>query len=479
MHGQGKSVGGQGDLKGQLIASEVPSGWIAKALSGGLPVDKDRVCSRPVDSPGDNSLESQKWSGMRLVDTVMLDGSGAVESWVLTAKSGHVTRKKRAHDRSEIVDRFARFALANPRNSEGYVALACNRSNCEPGERLVFDKKTFEEAMRSESQFPRELLGATLQCYLRPQRGTNSYLRGSYCPGRDQPFSLMEISPLYETLSESNCRNAEGGGSTTRTSIAIDDNTPEGTKLRGETQQVLASLAAFLDPRLSDVGTDARGFAIHQCHVDFIVDDNGELWLTSLPSVTLLTDKAHDKPAGYNAPAVQRVASISLNTTTEAARLTYMPPLEASSVPSLVAPAEGGSNSFRSAHSTSKVSSRRLASSPSDEQTSGRRQTKEQIVSQVHGLPAISTMLGPRSSSGDHKEAGAQDQEGTTPPIFEHKDGVYLASVHASTLRGLCCWREVRQALLKQILLGSPSKTLCPHTASACLYILLMNRERL
>ena len=274
---------------------ELPSGWIAAALSGhGLPPleESSTAVAGNAGNAGDAdaSLQKKKWSGMRLVDTVALDDSGEIEYWLFTAKTGHITSKKRARDRVKIAERFERFALANPRNTEGHVALASNcrdhkpheqcakRESHEPRERVVLGKAALFEAMTGP-QVPEEMLGATLQCYLRPQNGSNSCLRGCY-RGRNQPCSVLEVSPLYQL--PSTAVSAARAESPRESPIA--DDFPGATKLRNEVERVIASLVAFLEPRLLENKQQQQ--TICNCDAEFIVDDNGELWMTSLPRVT-------------------------------------------------------------------------------------------------------------------------------------------------------------------------------------------------
>ncbi|CAN0503298.1 unnamed protein product, partial [Ectocarpus sp. 12 AP-2014] len=59
-------------------------------------------------------------------------------------------------------------------------------------------------------------------------------------------------------------------------------------RLRSETEGALGSLVAFLTARLAcEVGNEGQQQKVLRCTADFVVDDNGELWLTSLPSVTV------------------------------------------------------------------------------------------------------------------------------------------------------------------------------------------------
>lgn len=455
-------------------AVELPSRWIAAALSGQghSPLGEETRIAGDPDASLQKKKE-EKWSGVRLVDTVALDESGEIEYWLFTAKTGHITSKKRAQDRVKIAERFERFALANPRNTERYVALASNGRGREPrsiNERVVLGKTALLDAMAGP-QVPEELRGATLQCYLRPQNGSNSCVRGCY-RGRDQPCSVLEVTPLFQP--PASAMSAERTESSPSES-PIPDNFPRVGKVRSEVDRVLASLVAFLEPQLLLEGKEQQQ-TIRNCDADFIVDDNGELWMTSLPRITVTAAAAAEKASETIPPICSTEAStysssvdanpssdrsghddddggggIIATAVPESAH--FMPPLGTpSSTHQQVAPLDGGGSPLGSA--------RRLKpsdvpvpppseSSPKTTANSTRRLDQETPLSGRGALPAISTMLGARSDQGDHNQLGTlggeQGKGKTMPPIIEKKDGVYVANLHASALRGLCCWREVSQ----------------------------------
>lgn len=450
----------------------LPSRWIATALSGqGSPTsNKSSLISGTTDA---STLSKTKWAGMRLVDIVMLDGAGDVESWVFTAKTGHVTSKKRAQDRTKIAERFERFALANPRNTERFVALLERASP--PGknhakERIVLDEKTLREALLvgSSQQARPELLGACLQCYLRPRNGSNSFLRGRYHHqnGRSPCCSLSRVSPLYRPPSLELGFPA-GGEVTQGGEVPIEGNDPESVRLRTETERALTSLVAFLQPQLDSGATiEAGNRAIAECKADFVIDDNGELWLISIPSVAvapaaegrdstatppILTNE-HSTPAASGATKLPRNGEggddYSNNGDKKGSSVQMPPLLGGTTIPPQVAAPLDGSDStpLGSARLLKSARSDGLTSiaSPNTAGDSVRQQPERPFAGELPAIPP--TMLGARSSPGDHNSSssgGKHGQQGS-PPIIEKKKGVFVASTHASALRGLCCWREVR-----------------------------------
>ncbi len=449
----------------------LPSRWIATALSGqgSSASNKSSLVSGTTDV---STVSTKKWAGMRLVDIVMLDGAGDVESWVFTAKTGHVTSKKRAQDRTKIVERFERFALANPRNTERFVALLERASP--PGqnharERIVLDEKTLREALLvgSSEQARPELLGVCLQCYLRPQNGSNSFLRGRYHHqnGRLPCCSLSRVSPLYRSPTSEGV--PPGGDVTPGGEVPIEGNDLESVRLRAETERALASLVTFLQPQLNSGATSEAGDrTIAECKADFVVDDNGELWLISIPSVAVapaaegrgstatppISTPEHPTPAASGATKPSRdgegVDDYS-NRGGQKGSSVHMPPLLGGTTipPQAAAPLDGSdSTPIGSARlpKSSRSDGPTRATSPSTAVDSVRRQPERPLEGELPAIP--STMLGARSSPGDHNSSssgGKHGQQGN-PSIIEKKRGVYVASMHASTLRGLCCWREVR-----------------------------------
>lgn len=431
---------------------ELPSRWIAAALSGHECSPRERSS---IAGGADPSPQKEKWSGMRLVDTVVLDDSGDIEYWLFTAKTGDITSKKRARDRVKIAERFERFALANPRNTERYVALASNGRGREPHERVVLGKTALLEAMAG-TQVPEELLGATLQCYLRPLNGSNSCLRGCY-RGRNQPCAVLGVAPLYQLPSS----EVSGERTASPRESPIPDDFPRAAKVRSEVERVLASLVAFLEPQL--IESKQQQQTIRSCDADFIIDDNGELWMTSLPRVTIkaAAGRTSETTPPNSCAETSSYSPVDGNPSGKRGRLDgdggvvatvlesahTMPPLGAPSAQQ-VAPLDGGGSPLGSARKP-KISDVPPNESPTTVNFSGRLDQEKPFSGRA--LPAISTMLGARSDEGDHNELGLLGgRQGETVPIIEKKGGVYVANLHASALRGLCCWRKVSQGPVPQ-----------------------------
>lgn len=436
---------------------------IAASLSGcGFFMNNTDTHSLDLNKDGESSsLFKQKWSGMRLVDTVVLDDAGEVESWIFTAKTGEITAKKKFQDRAKVVERFTRFALANSSNTEGYVALVSSssiRRQAHPGERTVVDRIALEEAMIGSEAVPPGFVGRTLQCYLRPQHGANSFLRGRVRAG-DKSFSLMSLSPLFQRAPTASGCLVESNTPAETDSRRVEERDLGADGLHDQIKSALTSLAAFLEPRLCEAGADPT--AIWDCEADFIVDDNGELWLTSLPNVTV-SPKAAARVVESDTLALGTQSSINsafpdrigqresdedgadtVHRTLKTKQ--HMPPLTTAVADAAdAAPTDGAATPLGTARTGTSEPSTALAVQILATDGRGESSTansKSLKVSQVV-LPEIPTMLGARSNRGEHNRSGDADERAT--PIIQKSGGVYLANVHASALRGLCCWREVR-----------------------------------
>ena len=73
--------------------------------------------------------QKNKKCPLRLLDSIFLDSSSnnSHVNWYFTTKSGTLSRKKGENSNiTAIPDRFGRFALANPSNTDGYVGVIVN-----------------------------------------------------------------------------------------------------------------------------------------------------------------------------------------------------------------------------------------------------------------------------------------------------------------------------------------------------------------
>ncbi|KAG5180514.1 hypothetical protein JKP88DRAFT_279625 [Tribonema minus] len=208
-----------------------------------------------------------KWRGIRIVDTVFIGPDGAVERWVFTAKSGEATAKKRAEGSDKIVDRFTRFALANPHNKEQLVAVATYRD----GTRRALSRSELTAALSAGNERDDGAI-AWVQCFLRPRAGHNSFIRCSWQAQHGQVKSVW-VSPLYATAPDACAPERE-----TQLLAAAHLHAAALEKVRSDVTAALQQLAAFLHTAL--------GAEVVEASADFIVDDNGQVWLSAVQRAT-------------------------------------------------------------------------------------------------------------------------------------------------------------------------------------------------
>ncbi|CAM9159969.1 unnamed protein product, partial [Choristocarpus tenellus] len=375
--------------------------WVTHVLAGG------ENCGKGQDS-------TWRWSGMRLVDTVVLDESGKIESWIFTSKSGLVTSKRKAQNVVKMVERFATFALANPNNQEGYVALVDSPFRKSLEERIALDRMGVEAALLGPSMAP-VLIGAVLQCFLRPRNGSNSYIRGVYT-GCDQMAAITCVSPLYRNESED-------GLPTTESQLGSDS---EALWLRKEVEESIFNLVNFFQRSLSLQEEEV----VTRCEIEFILDDNKELWLLSIPSV--LSVRA-SPPTGENEQ--NRVSDRSdRNNPNGDVNGGKTPTTTASTMPtlgSLHAPLEGGDTPLGNWRVEHPRRGKTLAS------TAWSEHGEVQHKSESSALPRLGLV---KFSEGVHLPC--LDVSGKPPPI-QCKGGIYVSRVQLCDLKGLGSWRKV------------------------------------
>jgi hypothetical protein len=207
------------------------------------------------------------WNGLRMLDTAFVDGEGCIEKWIYTSKTGHVQCRRRSDGISKLIDRFSRFALANPENKEGIVALLTKRGD----NFRVAVRRSELELPKVSGRSPASFRGGILQCYLRPSQGKNSFFRAR----RDATGSLQVFSsgplhrdPLAEMSKDSVRRREE---------LPLGEVWPHAALVG----KAMDSLAAFLG------GTQPSESLV----ADLIVDDNNEAWISSVTVVAAHVDK--------------------------------------------------------------------------------------------------------------------------------------------------------------------------------------------
>lgn len=374
---------------------------------------------------------AQAWSGLRFIDHVLMTDTGEVSRWIYTAKAGVITakRKPQDHDHTKIVDRFERFALANPQNKESYVALIGHNGKGYSQESCTALNKAGLIEILARKPASRELCGATLRCYLRPRDGSNSFLRATYRWDRDT-LSLVRHSPLFCEQDSANIK--DGASRVTR----VCPNAPHTKEITRQVDVVTKSMVAFLEARMLSDG----GGRIAACRLDFIVDDNDELWLASIPRVAV---KGKDSVCVAHAAASgdTTVHPSRGNNTRVADHGPEENLFSTSCVPTLaqaqVAPAEGSSQALCSSQ---KCKQECVSASNEVQNIEDRTESAPAGSLGDSNLPRVTKMLGARSAPGDHNDRTSTKQG---PAVIEQQGASYVANTHISTLRGLCAWLQV------------------------------------
>lgn len=419
--------------------------YVATLLSG-QQLSTSHSLTHVPDRARRSAQLSRKCPSIRIVDIVVLNDKGEVDSWIFTSKSGHIASKKKVQDQTKIVERFAQFALSNPHNTERYVALVRNERDQQKGWGTVFDQAALEEAISTSGSLP-ELKGTTLHCYLRPQNGSNCFLRGCYNTG-DLSVSLESPGPLFGSAKKS----PRPPFQVSSAKVQLDQ-LPEKARLQQEAGTVLVAITDYIQANLSSANCRVRC-----CDADFVLDDNGELWFLSLPRLTVATSRDVDNElrsclettsVSSLAPAedevLQGAPEFQALMSTATPRVPVVTPLPNATQ---IAPVEGGRLSFEGGCNKQDSVDHSLATSP------------EKCATKIDAerppkSGALPNILSSTSAPGERKSTYDDDDRKTA--VIEKKNGVYVSNVHASALRGLCSWQEVSMHLVARCMgsLGS------------------------
>ena len=298
-----------------------------------------------------SNLQNKKLQ-LKLLDTVFLhqenddttselsskgdNRQNRIKQWYFTSKKGEVTRRKdpSALTLQHLHDRFCRFSLANSSNAAGPRIIALGYSyddkhtqkdqkkiSCPTVEsvrqRVIYTEEQFKREVQHENPFGLSKC-AYLQCYLRPFEGKNQFYRGVYQLVLDSSKKLKKSEPnnmdvksevlaqIVEDPLVTGNNSALGLGF----SVGLFDNKCS-TLLKWVQQEVEVStlkLVTYLESTMSllplglqennnekpemvstsDV-SDHPG-RIVALMVDFIMDDNKQLWISCINNVIVSSE---------------------------------------------------------------------------------------------------------------------------------------------------------------------------------------------
>lgn len=203
--------------------------------------------------------KSQKCN-IRLLDTIYLEEDDLDVRWSFTSKSGFISKKKKETITQEnIVDRFKRFSLANPQNIEKIVGVLISHDG-----RRSFLKEIELIDFTSSGRFGLSNDShSCLQVYLRPYGGNEARL------GIQAQFNTNG------SISISQFQISAKGARQTFHSSDFNDFSSISTQLLESTKEIISFLKS------------SKGLVTQEMRIEFILDDNEHIWLSSIPTARL------------------------------------------------------------------------------------------------------------------------------------------------------------------------------------------------
>lgn len=180
---------------------------------------------------------------IRLLDTIFVDGKGAVR-WFYTSKIGVISKKKTDSVNSEsIKKRLVSFSLANPNNTEKIIGVVSKN-----GSKLLIKENDFDQLDNLS-----KIGQGYLQIYLRPYRGVEE--THIVTIRNDNNDDIISLALSKSTVS---------GGS-------VQENSSVGVQLTSFSKEFVNYLRNVLK------------LQIKEATLEFIVDDNEHVWLSCVP----------------------------------------------------------------------------------------------------------------------------------------------------------------------------------------------------
>jgi hypothetical protein len=207
---------------------------------------------------------------VRVIDTIYIDPNG-VPVWLLTTKSGAITRRKVPMSTSlagpgtlseelieSIKDRFAQFALANPHNVDRIVGVLSGNSMSGGGSKKLLDEDELVSLLHSPTAVPSISLPSFLQVYLRPYKGTHD-LR-LFCQLDNKGTSPPQLR----------CFKKVSSSSGSETVVDLTDDSSMVTQMKDFTNEVFDCLSA-------------NGVTTQRITIGYTLDDNEHVWVSEIP----------------------------------------------------------------------------------------------------------------------------------------------------------------------------------------------------
>jgi hypothetical protein len=218
-------------------------------------------------------LSNDKKSSVKCLDTVFIDTKSKDLQWFFTSKSGSVSRKKKDSTSVEsIVDRFSRFALSNPYNTDAIVGVLVDMSS---SGRKQFRREELEQLLLTNAEELHKP-GSFLQVYLRPFRGSDVLFS---CESN----RVDNLEYQHEIMIVHQPGSATDSSATTEVTDSIQ------SQMHTMSESIIKSLR------------EVSSMVLDQLTIACIVDDNQHAWLSSITHCEVAVPEPDPGDKGNNA----------------------------------------------------------------------------------------------------------------------------------------------------------------------------------
>jgi hypothetical protein len=244
-----------------------------------------------------------------------------IREWFFTTKKGEVSRRKDPNTLTlqHLHDRFCRFSLANSSNATGprIVATGYMKSNVNDRSKNSNESGLLKQRVNyTEDQLRRQIYHEKdnslckfmyIQSYLRPHEGRDRFFRGHYrliLDSNKASTQLKKSKHKSDIKSDVLVQTYEDPPSSTSNNMIKDlsdcNSSPLMQWIQTEVEATTLKVVNYLESAIEllsaqhtdNVSTDnmSTQTKVVALLVDFILDDNKHLWITSIDNVTISND---------------------------------------------------------------------------------------------------------------------------------------------------------------------------------------------
>lgn len=222
---------------------------------------------------------------LRLLDTVFVDENNKLHWYFTTGQSLSLAKKKESSVNIEaIVDRFEKFALANPNNDLEFVAVLVHGN----GHYQYMKKKQLSDLL-TENMIALQQEGSFLQVFQKPN---------------PQFANTVIVQTIKRDLQ------------TSEVSVTFQLRTVVGSEKGTESALPRSQLSKELLDDLDDFGNEVQRFyrETKQMQVDtlsvwYVVDESNHVWVTRIPSMQISPLPSEPEAVVPSSPAVPATAA--------------------------------------------------------------------------------------------------------------------------------------------------------------------------